>query len=219
MTAVQPRADAGYGDQPRFLDGLEDRRLPYVVGVPSIARFRIADEVERYPGDEPPPPYRGIGRPRKAKGLEARFILGGLERDSWCVVAWRKGTRGVLRKLCTRIRVYRVGYRCTHVESGGWLIGERPVDGNQGEAKYYFAWGMDQMPLEDIVELAHSRWIIERFYQDAKGEAGARCGSECGVDTSRSECLATGFDSSSPTDGVLIGSGPARIGAGAGLRA
>ena len=48
MTAVQPRADAGYGDQPRFLDGLEDRRLPYVVGVPSIARFLIADEVERY---------------------------------------------------------------------------------------------------------------------------------------------------------------------------
>ena len=65
--------------------------------------------------------------------------------------------------------MYRVGYRGTHVESGGWLIGERPVDGTQGEAKYYFAWGMDQMPLEDIVELAHSRWIIERFYQDAKG--------------------------------------------------
>ena len=88
MTAVQPRVDVGYGDQPRFLDGLEDRRLPYVVGVPTIARFRIADEVERYPGDEPPPPYRGIGRPRKAKGLEARipatearFILEGLERD------------------------------------------------------------------------------------------------------------------------------------------
>ena len=74
MTAVQPRADAGYGDQPRFLDGLEDRRLPYVVGVPSIARFRIADEVERYPGDEPPPPYRGIGRRRKAKGLRPGYL-------------------------------------------------------------------------------------------------------------------------------------------------
>ena len=65
-----------------------------IVGVPSIARFRIADEVERYPGDEPPPPYRGIGRPRKAKGLEARFILGGLERDSWCVVALEEGNQG-----------------------------------------------------------------------------------------------------------------------------
>ena len=72
-----------------------------IVGVPSIARFRIADEVERYPGDEPPPPYRGIGRPRKAKGLEARipatearFILEGLERDSWCVVALEEGNQG-----------------------------------------------------------------------------------------------------------------------------
>ena len=60
--------------------------------------------------------------------------------------------------------MYRVGYRGTHVESGGWLIGERPVDGTQGEAKCYFAWGMDQMPLEDIVELAHSRAGYNRAY-------------------------------------------------------
>ena len=172
-------ADAGYGDQPPFLDGLEDRRLPYVVGVPSIARFRIADQVERYPGDEPPPPYRGIGRPRKAKRLEDRVpvkdassLLEGLEQDSWRIVAWRKGTRGVLRKLCTRTRVCRAGYRGTHLSSVGWLIGERPVDGDRGEVKYHFAWGMDRVGLEDIVELAHSRWIIERFYQDAKGEVG-----------------------------------------------
>ncbi len=172
-------ADAGYGDQPPFLDGLEDRRLPYVVGVPSIARFHIAEEVDQYPGDEPPPPYQGIGRPRKAKRLEDRIpgrdassILEGLEQDSWRIVAWRKGTKGVLRKRCARIRVCRVGYRGTHLSSVGWLIGECPVGGHQGETKYYLAWGVDQMSLGDIVELAHSRWIIERFYQDAKGEVG-----------------------------------------------
>ena len=172
-------ADAGYGDQPPFLDGLEDRALPYVVGVPSIARFRIAEEVDLYPGDGPPPPYQGVGRPRRAKrledtipGREAGSILEALEQDSWREVAWRRGAKGVLRKLCARVRVYRVGYRGTHLSSMGWLIGERPVDGRQGDTKYYFAWGLDQMSLDDIVELAHSRWLIERFYQDAKGEVG-----------------------------------------------
>ena len=124
MTAVQPRADAGYGDQPRFLDGLEDRRLPYVVGVPSIARFRIADEVERYPGDEPPPPYRGIGRPRKAKGLEARisatearFILEGLE-------VWRVRPRSEfleVRALVELLDTVRLGHspRTCRAMAGG----------------------------------------------------------------------------------------------------
>ena len=28
------------------------------------------------------------------------------------------------------------------------------------------------MNLKDLIELAHSRWVIERFYQDAKGEVG-----------------------------------------------
>ncbi len=39
-------ADAGYGDQPRFLDGLETRGLPYLVGVASTTRFRLAQDVE-----------------------------------------------------------------------------------------------------------------------------------------------------------------------------
>ena len=172
-------ADAGYGGQAPFLDGLEDRGLPYVVGVPSIARFCIAEEVDHYPGDGPPPPYQGVGRPRKAKrlgdtipGRDASSILEELEEDCWLEIAWRRGAKGVLRKLCVRVRVYRVGYRGTHLSSMGWLIGERPVDGHQGDTKYYFAWGLDQVRLDDVVELAHGRWIIERFYQDAKGEVG-----------------------------------------------
>ena len=57
------------------------------------------------------------------------------------------------------------------------------------------------MSLEDIVELAHSRWIIERFYQDARGKAGAGCGSEA----SRSALSATGFYSSSQQNSAAFG--------------
>ena len=107
---------AGYGDQPPLLNGLENRRLPYMVGIPSKVRFLIGEEVERYQGDEPTLPYQGIGRPRKTKGFkdrvasrEAGSILYGLDPDSWRVVAWRRGTRGVLRKLCARVRVVSSG--------------------------------------------------------------------------------------------------------------
>ena len=52
-------ADAGYGDQPRFLDGLEIRGLPYLVGVASTTRFRLAQDVEEDSGEQPAPPYQG----------------------------------------------------------------------------------------------------------------------------------------------------------------
>ena len=172
-------ADAGYGDQPSFLNGLQARKLPYVVGVASSTHFRLAEEVEQDPGDEPPPPYQGMGRPRKPNGLkervpsrEASAILEALPDDAWRTVAWREGTKGSLVKRCARVRVYRVGRRGVHLGSVGWLTGERPVEGHQGEPKYYFAWGLDEMSLDGLVELAHSRWVVERFYQDAKGELG-----------------------------------------------
>jgi len=171
--------DAGYGDQPSFLDGLQARQLPYVAGAPSSTHFRLAEEVEQDPGDEPPPPYQGIGRPRRPKrledrvpGREASVIVAALPDDAWRTVAWREGTKGALVKRCARVRVHRVGRRGTHLGSVGWLIVERPVEGHQGEFKYYFAWGLDEMSLDDLVELAHSRWVVERFYQDAKGELG-----------------------------------------------
>ena len=172
-------ADAGYGDQPTFLDGLEQRSLPYVVGVSSSIHFRLAEEVDQDRGDEPPPPYQGVGRPRRSKTLQERVpsrrvdtILEDLPDDAWHTIAWRETSKGALVKRFARVRVYRVGPRGAVLSSKGWLIGERPVEGRGGERKHYFVWGLDRMSLEDQVELAHSRWIIERFYQDAKGEVG-----------------------------------------------
>ncbi len=171
--------DAGYGDQTPFLDGLETRRMPYGAAVGVAVRFRLAEQVENDPGDPPAPEYSGKGRPPKSaapkdriSNLEARAILDELPAKAWSQVAWREGTKGALVKECTRVRVYRCGQRGKHIASSGWLIGERPLAGHSGDRKQYFVWGLDELGLEELMGLLHVRWVIERFYQDAKGELG-----------------------------------------------
>lgn len=172
-------ADAGYGDQAPFLDGLEARGQPYAVAVGKQVPFRDAAAVESDPGDPEPPPYQGVGRPRKASALADRVpkataeaLIGELPESAWQEVAWRQGTQGALVKEFAVRPVYRSGSRGAHRPTRGWLVGERPRPGHAGDTKYYFAWGLDAMPLAELVALIHVRWAIERFYQDAKGELG-----------------------------------------------
>lgn len=179
---VIPRAvliDAGYGNQNPFLDGLEARQLAYGAGIGVAVRFRLAEAVEGDAGDPPAPPYAGKGRPRKASTLERRVpslkaqtILEGLPAKAWRRVTWREGTKGPLVKQFARVRVYRVGHRGKHLGSSGWLIGERPLSGHGGDRKQSLVWGLDELGLKEQVRLLHVRWIVERFYQDAKGELG-----------------------------------------------
>ena len=179
---IAPRAvinDAGYGDQPAFLDGLEARELAYGAAVGCEVRFRLAEAVQADPGDPPAPARRPKGRPRKSTGLEDRVaalpaeaILAALPEGAWEDIAWRQGSKGALVKQFARLRVHRAGKHGKHLQSCGWLIGERPRPGRSGDPKYYFAWGLDELSLRGLVELVHVRWVIERFYQDAKGELG-----------------------------------------------
>jgi SRSO17 transposase len=179
---IEPRAavtDAGYGDQPPFLDGLEARALAYAAAVGCELRFRLAAAVQADAGDPPAPARRPKGRPRKKTGLEDRVaalpaeaILAALPEGAWEDIAWRQGGKGALVKQFARVCVHRTGKHGKHLASCGWLIGERPLPGHSGDAKYYFAWGLDDLSWKELVELVHVRWVIERFYQDAKGELG-----------------------------------------------
>ena len=50
----------------------------------------------------------------------------------------------------------------------GWLIGERPLPGEEGDLKWFFSSLPADTPLSRLVEGAHLRWPIEQFYDDAK---------------------------------------------------
>jgi SRSO17 transposase len=59
-------ADAGYGDNPTFLQGLEDRQLAYMVGVSSSFGVRLPDEVQAA-ALVPPPRGRGASPRSRAR--------------------------------------------------------------------------------------------------------------------------------------------------------
>jgi SRSO17 transposase len=175
-------ADAGYGDNPTFLHGLEGRQIAYVVGVSSTFGVRLPDEVRTAALVLPSRPRRRgqPKKPRPAPLYAAQAVLATLPETHWQPITWRAHDDGILRKQFVAVRVHWAtgGARlstshhrvCTGPE--GWLLGERPLPGERGEVKWYFSNLPADTRLQRLVELAHSRWPIEQFYEDAKGECG-----------------------------------------------
>jgi SRSO17 transposase len=181
-------ADSGYGKYPMFLEGLEERKLPYVCGVESTFGVRLPEEV-RAAKEVGAPPYKGRGQPpkeRPAPLYTAKELIGSLPEEAWRTVLWREGTKGTLSKQMVALRVHRATgsdrHSTTHervvTAQEGWLIAERPLQSEredppgEEELKYYYSSLGADVSLERLAALAKSRWAIEQFYEDAKGECG-----------------------------------------------
>ena len=64
----------------------------------------------------------------------------------------------------------------------GWLIGEPPLPAASSSAhkkneaeeelKYYYSTLGEEVSLERMASVAKSRWAMEQFYEDGKGECG-----------------------------------------------
>src|SRR5207302_8097119 len=75
-----------------------------------------------------------------------------------------------------------------HTGPEGWLLAERPEPGTVADEtsptqavpqekeeeniKYWFSMLPPETSLQRLVLLAHARWVIEQFYEDAKQECG-----------------------------------------------
>ena len=144
-------ADADYGDNPHFLEGLEQRNEHYVVAIRADFRVRLTEDA--------------TGPVRRADQ-----VLEELPRRQWRTVRWRKGSKGWLRKKFVASRCWRITAQGKAI--AGWFLGERAARGQPEEKKYYWSNFEASATLEELAGYAHRRHAVEQFHEEAKQELG-----------------------------------------------
>lgn len=189
--------DAGYGDNPNFLQGLDERQVPYVCAVQSTFGCRLPGEVETTAAQTPV--YGGRGQPRKPRPAPlytVKELIEAQPASAWQTISWREGTKGTMQIQAVALRVHwatgsslhSTSHSRVHTGPEGWLLAERPVPGTvaddsqptqaapqekeEEKIKYWFSVLPPETSLQRLVLLAHARWVIEQFYEDAKQECG-----------------------------------------------
>ena len=168
-------ADAAYGNDSQFREGLTELGLEYVVGV------QKSTTVWR-PGEAPRPAkrWKGRGRPptllRRDKNhqpISVKQLAESLAASAWENVSWREGTKQRLRSrfAALRVRVAHRDYWRSELPAEEWLLIEWPTEESE-PTKYWLATLSADAQLAALVKLAKHRWIIERDYEELKQELG-----------------------------------------------
>ncbi len=142
---------AAYGNESLFLQGLEQRKIEYLVAVPDEFAMQIA-------------------RRRDPSGESAHDIIARLSDDAWQPVSWPRSFSYGKRNVWARV----MGWRTTPAGPGafGWLVAERPSRTDRSDTRYYFTNANIQTSLSALARLARRTPRLEEFYHFAKSDLG-----------------------------------------------
>ena len=168
-------ADAAYGNDGGFREGLVSLELSYAVGIQSSTTLWA-------PGTAPLPPQpKGkMGRPPrllrrdgKHQPLTAKQLALCLSATDLRRVSWREGTRGTMhsRFAALRVRTAHRDYWRKEPYPEQWLLVEWPKDEKE-PTKYWLSNLPPSISLRKLVAIAKLRWRIERDYEELKQELG-----------------------------------------------
>ncbi|WP_250010007.1 transposase, partial [Actinoplanes sp. M2I2] len=176
----KPSDTPGYGDAAEFRQELDNRNLPYIIGVNS-AHTAFTESTPRTA-----PPYKGAGRRppliyrQAAPSLKTHVLTAG--RKAVRHVTWRPGSRrrsGRTRMMHSRFVFLRLRpASLVHrraVDFGDlpvrWLIAEWPT-GQAEPTRYWLSNLPATTPMQQLVRLAKLRWRIEHDYREIKTGLG-----------------------------------------------
>jgi len=168
-------ADAAYGINTEFRDGLTELELQYVVGVQSSMTVWE-------PGKQPLPakPRGRMGRPPRLlqrtaghQPVSVKQLAMSLPSTAFQQITWREGTDRKLRSrfAAVRVRAAHRDYEKAAPHSEEWLLMEWPK-GEAEPTKYWLSTLPLNTTLKALVKMAKHRWIIERDYEELKQELG-----------------------------------------------
>ena len=168
-------ADAGYGDDTGYRDGITALGLLYVLGIrPGTTVWPEGT------GPLPPKPWSGRGikptklrRDRDHQPLSVKQLAMSLPPSAYRKLTWREGTN---TKLSSRFAAVRVAaahrdYLGDTPRQPEWLLIEWPK-GESEPTKYFLSTLPADISRKQLVDAVKSRWRIERDYQELKQEFG-----------------------------------------------
>jgi len=168
-------ADAAYGMNTDFRDGVTALDLQYIVGVQSSMTVWE-------PGKQPlPAKSRGkIGRPPRLlqrttdhQPVSVEHVSLNIPSRAFKEIRWREGTERKLRSrfAAVRARPAHRDYEKAEPRAEEWLLIEWPRSEPE-PTKYWISTLPPNTPLQALVKMGKHRWIIERDYQELKQELG-----------------------------------------------
>jgi SRSO17 transposase len=142
---------ASYGSDPLFLEGLDRRKIEYLVAAPEEFAVQVA-------------------RRRDPSGEPAYDIIERLSGDAWQPMPWSR-SRGLGKR---SVWARAMGWRATPAGPGafGWLVAERSLSDEREPVRYYFTNTNVQTSLNTLVRMARRTQNLDEFYRFAKTDLG-----------------------------------------------
>jgi SRSO17 transposase len=135
-------ADSIYGGDTKLRRYLEEREQPFVLGVKSTQRVGLSATAKQVVASWPAQAWQRLSAGAGSQG--PRWYDWG-----WMPMAWRLRPAGMAH----------------------WLLARRSLS-KPDEIAYYFVFGPASSTLEQVVQVAGTRWQVEQAFELAKGEVG-----------------------------------------------